>query len=131
MKLPNIKHCVDVSKFIQVKDDPYAYIMMHLDREYLEDNKACESFIKECERSIRRSDDYKGFIDWIQRVVGINFCQVSSKIISSDKVHVEMHHGPIFTIYDVILCAIDYRLDKNLRVNTFTITDQVLQDNKD
>lgn len=131
MKLPNIKYIGDVSKFVEAKDDPHAYIMMNKDEEYLMDNKAFEKFVTGCERYVRTSDDYKAYINWIKSTVGIKFCQVSSKIVSSKRVEIEMHHGPIFTIYDCISCAIDFRLKRNLRVNTFTVADQVLQDHFD
>lgn len=131
MNLPNIVFIGDHPKFIETKDRSMAYLMFHKDKEYFEDGRTFDSFVKRCEQYIRASDDYKEFIKWIKNVVGLNFCAVSPKIVGSDKVEIEMHHGPLFTLYDCVSCAIEYRLDKRLKVNTFTVTDQVLQDHFD
>lgn len=131
MNLPNIVFIGDQPKFIETKDGSRSYLMFNKDKEYLEDSKTFDTFTKHCEQYIRTSDDYKEFIKWIKNVVGLNFCAVSPQIVGSDKVEIEMHHGPLFTLYDCVSCAIEFRLDRRLRINTFTVADQVLQDHFD
>lgn len=128
MKLPNIRFVNDEKRLIEAKDDWYSYIIFNKDDEYFENNTNYKFYIKECEKTIRASDDYKDYISWIKGTLGINFCQVMSKIKSSKNVTVEMHHGPIFTLYDCVECAIEYRLCNHLPVTTFRVADQVLED---
>lgn len=131
MKLPNIDFVGDSNRFIEAKDDPTSYIMYEKDEEYFNINGNYDPYVKACEQSIRRSDDYKIYINWIKETLGINFCQVAHKIKSSKTVTVEMHHGPIFNLYDCVECAISYRLAKKMPISTFKIADQVLQDHFD
>lgn len=131
MEFPNIKHVGDVSKFVEAKDAPHEYIMFYKDAEYLEDGTVFDKFIKGCEQFIRTSDDYKYFIHKLDTILGMNFDQFQPKIISSKDVTVETHHGPIFTLYDICSIITDFRLKRNMKVNTFYVADQALEDHFD
>ena len=130
MEFANIKYNGDVSKFIQAEDDPYASISMHKDTDYFQDEAEYTKFVKACESSIRRSQDYKVFISFIKNILGINFCQVSSKIYDTDAT-IEMHHGPIFTLFDITSVILNYFMKTGKKINTFRITDAVLQEHFD
>lgn len=79
-------------------------------------------FIKGCENFIRRSKDYSEYISSLKDL-GLTHCQVlgnvdSSLSISGHEVSVEMHHGPIFTLFDYCGCLIMYLIKNGYTVNT-------------
>lgn len=131
MQFPNIKYNGDISRFVEAEDNPYDVIMYYKDSDYLEDSTNFDKFVKGCESFIRTSDDYKYFIHKLDTVFGLNFDQVQPKIKSSKDVTVEMHHGPIFTLYDVVSIVTDFRLERGMKINTFRVADQVLDDHFD
>ena len=130
MEFGNIHYVGDVSKFIEAKDDPYAVISLHKDIDYFQDESAYSKFVKSCEKTIRTSKDYKVFIAYVKEILGIKFCQVSSQI-SDDDATIELHHGPIFTLYDVVSVMLNYFLKTGKKINTMRIADAVLQEHFD
>ena len=130
MEFANIRYNGDVSKFIEAEDDPYSVISLHKDTDYFQDDSEYTKFVKSCETSIRRSPDYKVFIHYIKKVLGINFCQVSSKIYDTDAT-IEMHHGPIFTLFDITSVILNYYMKTGKKINTMRITNAVLQEHFD
>ena len=43
-------------------------------------------------------------------------------------VTIEMHHGPIFTLYDICEIGVDYFLSKKMKITTFRIAKWVLDE---
>lgn len=127
MEFGNIKYIGDVSKYIEAEDDPYTSISLYKDIDYFQDEIAYSKFVKACEKTIRTSKDYKVFISYIKEILGINFCQVSSSIYTTDAT-IEMHHGPILTLYDITSIILNYFLKTGKKINTLRITDAVLQE---
>ena len=127
MEFANIQYNGDVSKYIEAKDDPYACISLHKDKDYFLDDTKYVKFVKNCERVVRTSDDYKAFIAYIKGVLGINFCQVSSQIYDTDAT-IELHHGPIFTLYDIVSIVLNDFLRTGKKINTMRIADAVLDE---
>jgi len=123
----NIHYNGDVSKFIEAEDDPYACISLYKDIEYFQDEVEYTKFIKTCERFIRTSPDYSVFVSYIKKKLGVNFCQVSSRIYDTDAT-IEMHHGPIFTLFDVVSVVLNDFIKTNKKINTLRITDKVLDE---
>jgi hypothetical protein len=130
MEFPNIKYNGDVSKFVEAKDDPDDFIFLNKDSEYFQDENSYVKFVKDCEKVIRTSPDYSVFVRFIKDVLGINFCQVSSKIYDTDAT-IEMHHGPIFTLYDITSIVLNDFLRTNRKINTGRIANQVLEEHFD
>lgn len=130
MEFGNIKYTGDIIKCIEAEDDPYATISLYKDIDYFQDEVAYSKFVKSCEKMIRSSKDYKAFIAYIKNILGINFCQVSSSIYDTDAT-VEMHHGPIFTLYDVTSVILNYFIKTGKKINTMRICDAVLQEHFD
>ena len=130
MEFANIRYVGDVSKFIEAEDDPYAAISLNKDMEYFQDDTNYTKFVKKCEQGVRTSKDYKIFISFIKNILGINFCMVSSSIYDTDAT-IEMHHGPIFTLYDVTSVILNYFIKTGKKINTPRIIDAVLQEHFD
>lgn len=132
MNLPNIKYNGDISKFITAKDDPNDAISFLKDTDYFMDSMVYSKFVKDVERLVRTSDDYSAFIAYIKNTLGMNFCQVSSKIYGSDepgaKVTVELHHGPLFTLYDVCSVIVNWFIGNKKPLTTFRVADKVLDE---
>jgi hypothetical protein len=130
MEFPNIVYNGDISKFIEAKDDPTEMISLYKDSDYFQDENLYVKFVKDCERVVRNSPDYSVFVRYIKDILGINFCQVSSKIYDTDAT-IEMHHGPIFTLFDVTSIIVNDFLRLNKKINTCRIADAVLNEHFD
>lgn len=126
MKLPNIKYCGDISKFVEANDDPYECICYRKDIDYLMDASAFSAFVKDVEVIVRGSKEYSFFVDIIKRIYGLNFCQVFSNVVSEQGVTVEMHHGPIFTLFDIASVVTNHYSKRGYTVTTMRIADKVI-----
>lgn len=79
-------------------------------------------FIKGCEKFIRRTKDYTNYVAHLKEL-GFTRCQVLGSIDSSlsEKEHpltVEMHHGPIFTLFDYCGAVIGYMTKHKMKITT-------------
>jgi hypothetical protein len=126
MDLPGIVYEGGIEKTVS-SDDTAEVIMMYKPREYFAEATSYNHFVKSCEAVVRHSDDYKAFVNWIKNVLGINFCQVSSKIVEGEA-SIEMHHGPIFTLYDYCAILLNDAIMRGKRISTFRIADAVLEE---
>lgn len=127
MKLPNIEYKGDITKYIQAEDNPFDNISFFKDIEYFTDEVLYTKFVKEVEKLVRTSKEYSAFVSYIKNILGVNFCQVSSKIYDTDAT-IEMHHGPIFTLYDICSTILNYYLKTGRKINTFRIANSVIDE---
>ncbi len=125
--LPNIEYAGDFCKNMSAADNKYASISFYKPREYFSLSENYTEFIKAVENSVRKSDDYKAYISYIKNVIGINFCQVSSDIIDTDAT-VEMHHGPLFTLWDYCSILLNKEIDDGKAITTFDISEKVIEE---
>lgn len=130
MDLPNIKYSGDVSKFITAKDDKYNEIMYLKDAEYFMDSVNVSKFVKAVEKMVRTSKDYSAFISTLKNQYGLTFSQIS-KYITDEDTAIEMHHGPLFTLYDIAEVITFHFLKTGQRINTFTVSNKVMQEHWD
>lgn len=132
MNLPNIEYAGDYAKFIENAEDPKECISFYKDASYFEDQVTYNKFVNSVEKMVRTSDDYKAFIRWVKGTVGINFCQVSSNIVEFDEPGkgnlIEMHHGPLFTLYDYVSIILNKYIDNHFPISTFVIANQVIEE---
>lgn len=74
-------------------------------------------FYKGVEDMVRAHPFYKKYIKYLIEVVGVKTCQVLSNIEIPDdkksKVVIEMHHGPMLTLFDVVQIVTTYYRKKN------------------
>ncbi len=127
MEMPNITYNGDISKFIYADDDYYDTISYFKDTDYFIDISNYSKFIKSVERMVRTSKDYSTLVGYVKNKLGINFCQVSSKITDQDAT-IEMHHGPLFTLYDICEVILNYFIKSKLKINTFRVADKVIEE---
>lgn len=108
----------DISFF---KDSNY---YMNLES-YIKYVKACEHLV----RTNRRYTEYKANL----YAMGLNHCQVLGNIanvdvVGGEEVTIEMHHGPILTLFDYCAIIIDYNLAHKIPIDTFTVANSVLDE---
>jgi len=87
-------------------------------------------FIKSVEQLIRKSKEYRGYIAYLKEKIGLKQCSVFSNI-NDDLAKIEMHHGPIFTLFDYVEIASNASMIKNKKLNSFIVAKEVLQDHYD
>lgn len=84
-------------------------------------------FIKSVERLIRTSEGYKKYISYLMGDIGLDHCMIQPNI-TSELADIEMHHGPILTLFDYCSIVTNYLLKKEEGVNTFKIAKIVLDE---
>lgn len=109
------KYSDEVLKFKQGKKD-------------LKDPDKFESFIRDCEKAVRRDDRYTRYKAHLHES-GLDRCAFYSKL-TVDKVPIEMHHGPIFTMFDICAIVTDHLLKCDEKVTTMDIADLVLTEHE-
>lgn len=106
-------------------------LSFYKDADYLANIDNFVAFVKSVERMIRNSKYYKRYIKYIKEDVGLNFCQVLSNIRVEDekaKTKIEMHHGPILTLFDYVSIVVDWMLIKGKKITTFDVADIVIEE---
>lgn len=127
MQFPNIKYKGNLSKDVVNASDKYEFVSLYKDREYFEESKPLDNYIKAIERMVRTSKEYDAFVGIIKNKLGLNFCQVMNNI-TSDVATIEMHHGPLFTLYDYIDIFLYKYLLEGKKINTFRIADDIINE---
>lgn len=96
----------------------------------LNDLQTFNNFIKNVEKMIRKSKEYKHYKDYLMNEVGLNYCAVFPNIntTSSEDVTIEMHHGPILTLYDYCSIVTNHFLENNLPVTSFRVYYTVIEE---
>lgn len=135
-KLPGIDYITDVQDnrvvpFVSSKYGMYE-IPYYKGIEYFSNVESYVKFIKGCERMVRQNDRYKKYIHYLKKEIGLTHCQVLPDIEPDEdgKIDIEMHHGPILTLYDICEIMIEYFLIKERRITTFSIADAVLEEHQ-
>ena len=125
MNIPNITYNGNLAKNISTEDDYYESISYFKTIDDFIDESSYSKFVKSVENLVRTSNDYKVFIAYIKDTLGLDFCQVFSKISDVDAT-IEFHHGPIFTLYDICEVELTKFIKTGQRINTFRVADSVL-----
>lgn len=90
-----------------------------------------ENFIKSCEAMIRKDPRYKNYISELKEL-GLD-CDVFQSGINNQKfpnTKIEMHHGPMFTLYDLCSIVTDHLLSSGEKVCSFDIADIILNEHE-
>lgn len=124
----------DDSKVIPIVDSTRSLyqIPFYKNEEYFSNIESYVNFLKACERLIRHNDRYKKYIYYLKNVVGLNHCQVLPNIQPDEKgkIEIEMHHGPIFTLYNYCEIMLEYFINKGRKISTFRIADAILTEHE-
>lgn len=123
--LPDIIYLQDDKTPIVDSNNSMYQIPMYKNEQYFSNLESNSAFVSACEKAVRTNDRYKAYINYLKKVIGLNYCQVMPKI-TDDVAEIEMHHGPVFTLYDYCSIMIEYFLIKKKKISTFRIADAVL-----
>ena len=94
-------------------------------------NSEYVKFVKSVENLVRRSKEYKAYIAYLKQDVGLTRCMVYG-LIDDEKAPIEMHHGPIFNLFDYVeITLVSFFKKEGSLVSSFRIADQVLKDHFD
>ena len=90
------------------------------------------AFYRGVEKLVRTDDFYKKYIKYLIEVVGMNTCQVLSNIEANDnsKVVLEMHHGPILTLFDITMIICNWYRYHGIPITTFDVADRILEEHQ-
>ena len=113
-------------------DESYYEIPFNKDADYMFSLENEVAFIKAVERMVRTSKYYSRYIAHLKVDLGLNFCQVKGNISEDEdagvKDLIEMHHGPIFTLFDVVSIILNYMLIKGMKITTFSVANRVIEE---
>lgn len=87
-------------------------------------------FIKNTENMIRKSDCYKVIKKTLIEKYNLNHCMFLKNITIEDD-PIEMHHGPIFNLYDLCEIASIFLIVNNESINIFDVVELVLDWHQD
>lgn len=104
-------------------------IMVHDDLldKILQDKKQREKYIKNIEKVIRNSFEYKKFISWLKTEMALNFCSVFNNMPDEIKmaISIEIHHLYL-TLYDMVdILLTKYQTD-NIPINPLSISNDIM-----
>ena len=107
-------------------------IPMYKPEEYFSNLDSYVAFIKACEQQVRQNDRYSKYIAYLKKEIGLNHCQVLTNIDGNkyENVDIEMHHGPILTLYDYCAIITEWLLTKRRQISTFRVADIVLTEHQ-
>lgn len=131
MNLPNIDYKKTGSSPVIDSDTSMFVLPFYKDTDYFSSLDNFVAFVKAVESLVRTSKYYSRYIAYIKNDIGLNFCQVLSNVKQEDetsKVEIEMHHGPILTLFDYVSILVDWSLANNKPVTTFSIANRLLEE---
>lgn len=116
----------------KLKSDGFV-LPFYQNKKSLRDLEYHNKFIKACEKLIRTSKEYKAYKKYLIKDVGLNYCQVFPNInldnCDESEITLEMHHGPILTLYDYCNIVTEHLLYNDYKeINTFKIASIVLNE---
>lgn len=133
-ELPNIDfRKPHVNPTIDAEDSEYE-LPFYKDADYFTNIDNFVGFIRAVERQVRTSNYYSRYVKYIKEDVGLRHCQVLSNIEEEmvdggkSKGILEMHHGPILTLFDYVAIITDHLLVNGKKVNTYIVSDILLQE---
>ena len=104
-------------------------LLGYKNQEYFDNYESYVRFIKETERLVRTNERYKNFINHLKTEARMDRCQVL-KDVNDEDASIELHHGPIFTLFMDCAIVLEYFLLKDWKVSTFRIADAVLTEHE-
>lgn len=128
----NLVSTQDNERGLSIHQDvcPQMYIQFNKKETNFINNDEYTKFVKATENLIRKSKEYRGYIAYLKEKVGLRNCVVFGNVDDS-KATVEMHHGPIFTLYDYVEITITHLFKNKEPVNSFRVARQVMRDHYD
>lgn len=93
----------------------------------LSNEKTRNRFINSVEMLVRKSAVYKSYIHYLKEDIGLKRCMMFGHL-DDTMCPIEMHHGPIFTLYDYVEITLTYFIKNKFEISSFSIAKQILED---
>lgn len=121
----NIEEMQEETRNINFFIKPSMYVELS---ELLEDEKKREKFIKNIERYIRRSLEYREYISFLKEEINMNSCLFYDQIDRNEhgNIRLEIHHDP-FTLFDICEIVIMKRINNGEEIFPFMIAEEVMK----
>ena len=129
-KMVNIVSKMTKNGNITVSIEGTQYYYLPFDKSPIDfsDPKIREKFIKSVEQRVRTSKLYKAYVAYLKVDCGMENCAVFGNVSSTEKskTKIEMHHGPVFTLYDYVDIVLTKFFVEKKEVNSFDVAAEVL-----
>ena len=86
-----------------------------------------EKYIKTCEAVIRKSKEYKDYIQFLKQNMDMSECIILSNLKNGNgkRYQIEIHHEP-FNLFDIVETVITKRLENGESINALNVADEVM-----
>lgn len=121
---------IDKQVIINANDSKYTVLPFFKSSINLSNEKERTKYIKSIENMVRTSAVYRAYIAYLKEDIGLTKCMMFGDL-NDEMCNIEMHHGPIFTLYDYVEITLIYFIKNNKEISTFAIAQQVLKDHTD
>jgi len=118
----------DKNPKIYSMSDPDHVLKLYLSKKDLADYEVFTKFIHGVMAMVHKDPRYTNYKGKLYEL-GLTRCQVFSNI-TVDMAPLEMHHGPIFNLFEVCAIAADHLLAEDQKLDTFTVADIVLREHE-
>lgn len=124
----NILNKIEVKSKNKIVKSKNCYYEIHFNKNRFDlmVNKEYNKFIKATERLIRNSNEYKTYISYLKMNYNLINCAILGNV-EEEMATIEMHHA-ILTLYDYCSILLEYLLDNEKNVNTFSLAKLVIKE---
>ena len=86
------------------------------------DEKNYYSFIKNVERLVRTSPEYRLWLSYVKDVLGNNYCLITNE--TNEDVTVEIHH--VIGLFELVMMVVDTRIMNAKEFSSFDVAEEVM-----
>lgn len=127
--LPEITY-INTENSPTIDSDNSPYLLPYFkDDDYFSNYESYVRFVKGIEKAVRSNARYKNYINFLKKEVKLDRCQVLKNVTDEDA-DIEMHHGPVFTLFDVCSIVLEYFIMKKWKISTSRVADVVLKEHE-
>ena len=125
--LPEIIYTQDkVTPIIDARSSFYT-LPYFKDLDFFSNYESYVKFVKGIEKAVRSNPRYKFYINFLKKEVKLDRCQVFKNVTDKDA-DIEMHHGPVFTLFDICAIVLEYFIIKKWKISTLRVAKVVLNE---
>ena len=121
MRVPQIENYSEIKGNYKVKIPKIEKCDMHVN---LVTDKDRVKFIKDCERIIRGSMEYRDYINYVKEFKGMDRCKIMQNLPKN--VRKEVHHEP-FTLFDITNVVVNKFIREGNELNYFHVANEVMK----
>jgi hypothetical protein len=129
-KIVNIETLKSNDNITIQADTGYYQLKYYKNRNDFQDMQVFSKFIRGAEKIIRMSDEYKAYKAYLINEIGLDHCAVMPGV-TGEKATIELHHGPILTLYDYCSIILDSYLVNGEAISSIGLAKVVMQEHFD